>query len=222
MCPVLVLNDFTEECGTRRVARFVCRPGIIDPVMVHLGSVLLPAFQRPNETSALFIEHVTSAMLTHLCNFYGGAPPGTPFSKGGMTRLQANRAKEFLAAHCADDLSLVDVARACGLSRGHFTKAFRVATGLTPHQWLQRYRIDKAKDQLLNPNTVDRRYRDFLRVRRSEPPDSSLLPARRRQSGGMAAQELVSATSQGGFLFDKATALFSRSFRRLLRRFYRA
>lgn len=149
--PRLVLNDFTEECGTRRVSHFVCRPGIIDPVMVHLGSVLLPAFQRPNETSAIFIEHVTSAMLTHLCNSYGGARPGTPFSKGGMTRLQAARAKEFLAAHCADDLSLVEVARACGLSRGHFTKAFRVATGLTPHQWLQRYRIDKAKNQLLDP-----------------------------------------------------------------------
>jgi AraC family transcriptional regulator len=48
---------------------------------------------------------------------------------------------------------LVDVARACGLSRGHFTKAFRVATGLTPHQWLQRYRVDKAKTLLLNPSS---------------------------------------------------------------------
>ena len=149
--PRLVLNDFAEESGTRRVSHFVCQPGIIDPIMVHLGAVLLPAFQRPNEASALFTEHVTFAMLTHLCSAYGGARPGTPFSKGGMTRLQATRAKEFLAAHCADDLSLVDAARACGLSRGHFTKAFRVATGLTPHQWLQRYRIDKAKDQLLDP-----------------------------------------------------------------------
>ena len=149
--PRVVLNDFAEESGTRRVSHFVCQPGIIDPIMVHLGAVLLPAFQRPNEASALFTEHVTFAMLTHLCSAYGGARPGTPFSKGGMTRLQATRAKEFLAAHCADDLSLVDAARACGLSRGHFTKAFRVATGLTPHQWLQRYRIDKAKDQLLDP-----------------------------------------------------------------------
>ena len=148
--PRIALNDFAEESGSRPVSHFVCQPGIIDPVMVHLGSVLLPAFQRPSEASALFIEHVTNAMLTHLCGSYGGARQATPFSKGGMTRLQVTRAKEFLAAHCADDLSLVDVARACGLSRGHFTRAFRVATGLTPHQWLQRYRIDKAKDQLLN------------------------------------------------------------------------
>ncbi len=149
--PRLVLNEFTEEYGTRRVSHFECRPGTIDRVMTHLGSVLLPAFQRPNEASTLFIEHVTAAALTHLCSSYGGTGPGTPFSKGGMTRLQANRAREFLAAHCADDFSLVDAARACGLSRGHFIKAFRVTTGLTPHQWVQRYRIDKAKDLLLDP-----------------------------------------------------------------------
>ena len=148
--PRLVVNDFAEECGTRRISHFVCPPGIVDPIMVHLTSALLPAFQRPNEASKLFIDHVTLAMLTHLWGSYGGVRPGTPFYKGGMTRLQANRAKEFLGAHCADDLSLVDAARACGLSRGHFTKAFRVATGLTPHQWLQRYRIDKAKYLLLN------------------------------------------------------------------------
>jgi AraC family transcriptional regulator len=149
--PRLVLNDFAEEYGTRRVSHFACPPGIIDPTMVHLASALLPAFQRPNEASRLFIDHVTLSMLAHLCGFYGGTRAGEPFPRGGMTRLQANRAKEFLAAHCADDLSLLDAARACGLSRGHFTKSFRVATGLTPHQWLQRYRIDTAKHLLRNP-----------------------------------------------------------------------
>jgi AraC family transcriptional regulator len=149
--PRLAVNDFAEESGAPRISHFVCPPGIIDPTMVHLASALLPAFQRPGEARKLFIDHLTLAMLTHLYGSYGGARPGTAFAKGGMTRLQANRAKEFLGAHCADDLSLVDAARACGLSRGHFTKAFRVATGLTPHQWLQRYRIDKAKHLLLSP-----------------------------------------------------------------------
>lgn len=148
--PRLVVNDFAEECGIRRISHFVCPPGVIDPTMVHLVSALLPAFQRSGEASQLFIDHVTLSMLTHLYGSYGGTRPGTPFPKGGMTRLQANRAKEFLSAHCADGLSLIEAARACGLSRGHFTKAFRVSTGLTPHQWLQRYRIDKAKHLLLN------------------------------------------------------------------------
>jgi hypothetical protein len=77
-----VVNDFAEESGSRRVSHFACQPGVIDPVMVHLGSVLLPAFQRPFEASALFIDHVTLAMLTHLCGSYGGDRPGYAVFEG--------------------------------------------------------------------------------------------------------------------------------------------
>lgn len=148
--PRLALDQFTDEADVRRVAEFSCQPGIIDPVMAQLGSALLPAFEQGNASSNLFIDHVTLAMLTHLCTAYTGTHKEAPYRKGGMTRPQANRAKEYMASHCADNILLVDVARACGLSRGHFTKSFRMATGMTPYQWLQRYRIDKAKHLLLN------------------------------------------------------------------------
>ena len=150
--PRIALNEFTDEAGEPRVLDFACPPGHVDPVMTHLAAALLPAFRQPGNN--LFTEHLTLAMLTHLCSRYGGALKDPPFRKGaGMTRLQAQRAKEFLASRCDDDVPLVEVARACGLSRGHFTKAFRVTTGLTPHQWLQRYRVDKAKRLLLDPAT---------------------------------------------------------------------
>lgn len=148
--PRLALDEFTDEAGVRRVPHFSCQPGVIDPVMVHLGSALLPAFAQGNASSNLFIDHVTLAVLTHLCTAYAGTRKEAPYRKGGMTRPQTNRAKEYMASHCADNILLLDVARACGLSRGHFTKSFRVATGLTPYQWLQRYRVDKAKHLLLN------------------------------------------------------------------------
>jgi AraC-like DNA-binding protein len=150
--PRIAMDEFSDDAATPRIRHFSCKPGLIDPVVAHLGSVLLPAFQRPSEVSTLFIDHITLALFTHLSGSYGGGRGSVPFTKGGMTRLQANRAKEFLAAHCAADISLVDAARACGLSRGHFTRAFRVATGLTPHQWLQRYRVDAAKHLLLKPH----------------------------------------------------------------------
>ena len=148
--PRLALDEFTDEAGTPRVLGFNYSPGHVDPVMVHLAAALLPSFQRPSQASQLFVNHLTVAMLTHLCSHYAGPLRDPPYRRGGMTQCQVKRAKEFLATHCADDVLLLDAARACGLSRGHFTNAFRVATGLTPHQWLQRYRIDKAKGLLLN------------------------------------------------------------------------
>jgi AraC-like DNA-binding protein len=149
--PRSTLNEFCDEAGLPRVGNLMCDPGIIDPVMVHLCHVLLPAFQRPARASTLFLDHVTFALLTHLCSKYSGVRTDVPHPKGGMTRLQANRAKEFLAGHCADDFPLLAVARACGLSKGHFIKAFRISTGLTPYQWLQRHRVDRAKDLLRDP-----------------------------------------------------------------------
>lgn len=151
--PRLALDEFTDEAGTPRILEFNCPPGQIDSAMVHLAAALLPSFQRPREASRLFTDHLTLAILTHLSGRYAGPLRDPPYRKGGMSLSQVKRAKEFLAGHCADDVLLVDAARACGLSRGHFTSAFRVATGLTPHQWLQRYRIDKAKSLLRHPST---------------------------------------------------------------------
>jgi len=40
------------------------------------------------------------------------------------------------------------LARACELSKRHFTRAFRQSTGAAPHQWLQYRRMEKAKHLL--------------------------------------------------------------------------
>ena len=40
-------------------------------------------------------------------------------------------------------------ARECGLSSGYFTRAFRQTTGVSPHQWLIRKRVERARGLLL-------------------------------------------------------------------------
>ncbi|WP_354107997.1 AraC family transcriptional regulator [Bradyrhizobium sp. LB14.3] len=47
------------------------------------------------------------------------------------------------------DILVADVAKACGFSRGHFTRSFRITTGMTPHKWLLLRRIQHAKTLLL-------------------------------------------------------------------------
>jgi AraC-like DNA-binding protein/ligand-binding sensor protein len=62
------------------------------------------------------------------------------------------KAREFINAHQADDLSLGDVARAVNTSSFYFCKMFKKATGLNFTDYLSRIRIEKAKNLLLNPN----------------------------------------------------------------------
>jgi len=47
-----------------------------------------------------------------------------------------------------EDLSLEEMARAVGLSTAHFSQVFRNTTGQTPHQFLLRHRIWRAKEML--------------------------------------------------------------------------
>jgi AraC-like DNA-binding protein len=147
--PRSVLDAFAEEAGGPRITTLACAPGTVDPLMTHLCAALAPAFERPEAYEPLVVDHIGSAICAHLAHSYGGFRRPRSIAKGGLAPYQERRAKELLADACSDKLTLAEVAEACGLSRGHFTRAFRIATGQTPHQWLQQYRIDKAKDLLL-------------------------------------------------------------------------
>ena len=50
-------------------------------------------------------------------------------------------------------ITLADLAASAGLSRMHFATQFRAATGLRPHDYVLRRRIDRAQQILLNPAT---------------------------------------------------------------------
>jgi AraC family transcriptional regulator len=147
--PRSTLIGFGEETGCR-VPHLESTPGILDPVIANLTHALLPAFRKPEEFPSIFVDHVALAILSRLTHEYGGVQsPRREAACGGLSLLQQRRAKEYLAANVAGDVLLADVAKACGLSRGHFAASFARSTGLTPHKWLQRYRLQKAQTMLL-------------------------------------------------------------------------
>lgn len=55
------------------------------------------------------------------------------------------RAMDYLDAHFADDTDLPTLAGIAGLSRFHLIRAFRQATGLTPHAWRTDRRVNAAR-----------------------------------------------------------------------------
>ncbi len=64
---------------------------------------------------------------------------------------QIARAKAFIGEHQGEDLTLGEVARSVNMSAFYFCKMFRHATGLTFTDYLARIRVEKVKQQLLDP-----------------------------------------------------------------------
>lgn len=62
------------------------------------------------------------------------------------------RAKQFIAEHQDEELSLRQVAGAVNTSAFYFCKMFKQATGLTFTDYLARVRIEKVKNLLINPH----------------------------------------------------------------------
>ncbi|WP_291690964.1 helix-turn-helix domain-containing protein [Bradyrhizobium sp.] len=69
---------------------------------------------------------------------------------GGLTPLQVRQVKELISANLDGDISIDAMAQLCGLSSGHFARAFRKTIGMAPHQWLLQRRIAIAQQLLRN------------------------------------------------------------------------
>ena len=65
-------------------------------------------------------------------------------SARALAPWQMHRAVQLLHAAIGSDCSVETLASVCGLSPGHFAHAFKASTGLPPHRWLLRLRIQRA------------------------------------------------------------------------------
>lgn len=70
------------------------------------------------------------------------APPVRPGDRGIML------ARAYVEDNLARNISLDDMAGVAGLSRYHFLRVFKAATGETPHRYVQARRAERAMDML--------------------------------------------------------------------------
>jgi AraC-like DNA-binding protein len=142
--PRTVLNLLADEAGAAYIEELRHEPAVsvTDDVIHHMNIALLPALRAADQINRIFVDHTTLAFAAHLAEAYGGLK--VHLFKGGLAAWQERRAKEMLLSDLAGDIALADIAATCGLSAGQFARAFRRSTGLPPHAWLNKARVDRA------------------------------------------------------------------------------
>ena len=148
--PQTALDALADDANASRVTELRYEPGVgvLDETVKTLGASLLHALQTPEQASRLFMDHLTLAMAAHVAQTYGGMRLNFRPVQGGLAPWQVKRSKDMLAGDLAGATPLSEIARACGLSVSHFSRAFRRSTGFSPHAWLLNMRIDAAKAML--------------------------------------------------------------------------
>ena len=145
--PRTALDSIAEQSNAPRVGELPAQLGAghDDPVIRHIGGTLLQALRRPAETNQLFIDYMMLAFTAHAAQTYGGLRWRVRVPRSGLAPWQVKRACERLDSDLGGTLSLPQIAAEFGLSVSHFSRAFRISTGLPPHQWLLRQRVNAAK-----------------------------------------------------------------------------
>lgn len=126
--------------------------GMDDPIIAHLGATLIPAIDRAQEANRLFVDHVTAALTAHILGTYGGNLRATARIHGGLPGWQLRKAKELIESKLDGDLTIADIALECGLTPSYFSRQFARSTGLAPHRWLLKRRVEKAKSLMRETN----------------------------------------------------------------------
>jgi AraC family transcriptional regulator len=99
----------------------------------------------------LFLDSIEQAMAITLVNGHAVRHRPVQVYKGGLGSARLRRIKELVHAKMEDDLSLDELAQSVGLSTAHFARMFRKSTGETPHQFVLRQRVERAKALLRAP-----------------------------------------------------------------------
>jgi AraC family transcriptional regulator len=120
---------------------------IRDPFILEVARILESQVESPNPASRLYAESLAAALAAHLLSKYSNVSRPQP---GALTvgKSQLQRSLEFINDNLESDVSLAEIAGAANMSKFHFAKSFRKAMGISPHQYLIKQRMDRARKML--------------------------------------------------------------------------
>jgi len=125
--------------------------GFRDPVIEALGRSILSELHSTDPVGKLYVETLSTTLDVYLVRRYSSipvSPTALPAARGALSGPRLSRTLALIEANLAEDLSLRDLAKESALSLFHFARAFKIATGLAPHQYVLSRRIARAKEHL--------------------------------------------------------------------------
>ena len=96
----------------------------------------------------LFLDSIEQAIAATLVDAFAGQGRSVRPLRGGLGPARLRTVRELVQAKMEDDLTLTEMAQAVDLSPAYFSRMFHKSTGETPHQFVLRNRIERAKEML--------------------------------------------------------------------------
>jgi AraC family transcriptional regulator len=117
-----------------------------DPDILHAMHGLIREIERPGPLGRVYAESLAVMALTALVRPHLREAEGR--QETGVELRSVRHVIDFIDAYLDEDLSLFTLAAEAGLSPRHLARQLKRATGLSPHQYVLRRRVERAKTLL--------------------------------------------------------------------------
>jgi len=124
--------------------------GIGDDVIDQIGRSILSEVTVESAASRVYVEAASLTLAARLLQKHcdSGVCPPTESSAHSLDHIRLRRVLDHIAANIEDDITLGDLAGIAGYSPFHFARKFTLATGISPHRYISRIRLENAMAEL--------------------------------------------------------------------------
>lgn len=127
---------------------------LLEQLVLEVRRLVLDA----DDASRLYADVLLQAICARLVSRQLSQQAGSVRRRqAGMSARQLGHVIAFIEASLDKNLSLSELSAVSGLSQSHFVRQFRRAAGLSPHQFIIKRRVERAKRllELTNMSLVD-------------------------------------------------------------------
>ncbi|TMA26222.1 MAG: helix-turn-helix domain-containing protein [Deltaproteobacteria bacterium] len=147
--PDLLSATSGEATGTQIELRPAVAPQN-DALLADLVLTLRGEVQAGFPGGALYGESLGVAIAAHVVRSYAAATCRAADPRGGLPSDDLRRIEKYVEENLARNLSLHDLSQQLGMNVYFFVRSFKRSTGVPPHQYVLRRRVERAKAFLLD------------------------------------------------------------------------
>lgn len=137
-------QDITKKNRIELVPSF----SVIDPLIQQIALALQSDLARGHPIGYLFGDSLVIALASRLLQSYTILKPQLPSDRSGLPAYRLKQASEYIESHLGQTFTLTKLADELDLSLYYFSRQFKQSTGIAPHQYITRRRIEQAKQLL--------------------------------------------------------------------------
>lgn len=139
------LEQIALESGLSAPIQLQHRVIFPDSTILHIAQMFKLELLNGGLAGKLYVESLRNLLAVHLLRNYNFTVTKPLLVDGALDTFKLDKVKNFIEERLAEDLSIADMAAVAHMSQFHFARAFKTATGTSPHRYLTLRRMERAK-----------------------------------------------------------------------------